>query len=795
MHKRLGSAVGMPTAMLLVISFVLANASLALAVTAVEIDKLLAADGAPGDLFGFYVAIDGDTVVIGAALDDDVPLSSGSAYVFVRNTAGAVCAETQTVDAWCQQQKLTADDAESGEQFGSRVALFGDTAVITAPRDDNGSDDGTGYRAGSAYVFVRNGTVWSQQAKLRADDFSDEDRFGSSVAIFGEVVAIGAHDEDTNGIDAGAAYIFARSGTVWTQEAKVVASDGASVDLFGTSVALSGDLLLVGANRHDGNGEDSGAAYVFQRNLEDAWCIEVEAYDPWCERAVLKADDGAAGDLFGRAVALHENTALIGAPGGGSGAYPGSAYVFGRVAGVWTQQDKLTADDGFVDDGFAFSIGITGQTALITADTDDDNGLETGSTYIFTRSATGWKQQSKLYASDGVDWFGAGVAYRGDTAVIGALDIFDPMGLGSAYIFEFDFDEDGTRDDLDNCPYDANVDQSDTNANDVGDVCDIGATQTFSDGGTPAIGDCLNLSTCLGNGWVFLQGGVFADAGEGGLLDSALLYDNSGSSGYHFWTWDGFDTGDTRFFGDLISAGVTGFSFRARHSGVGASVVLRAYVFNFNDGREDGALSNTAVTIANTDTTWKTYSFPIMPADFEAFAFNPNNSRTVTETLSGVSQFGLRHDPGFTGPKTRVPVSAAIYFDDLELNYDTDGDGVDDALDNCPLVANPNQLDTDGDGLGDSCDDFPFGRFDDVPPGAFAFSFIESLASSGISAGCGNNNYCPDEAVTRAQMAVFLERGMNGSDYVPRPASGAIFNDVAAGDFAANFIEQHRRLR
>lgn len=168
MHKRYSITVGMPMATLLVIGFVLANASLASAVTAVEIDKLVATDGAPGDLFGFFVAIDGDTVLIVAALDDDVPLSSGSAYVFVRNTAGVVCTETQTVNPWCQQQKLTADDAESGEQFGHRVALFGDTAVITAPRDDNGSDDGTGFRAGSAYVFVRSGTVWSQQAKLKS---------------------------------------------------------------------------------------------------------------------------------------------------------------------------------------------------------------------------------------------------------------------------------------------------------------------------------------------------------------------------------------------------------------------------------------------------------------------------------------------------------------------------------------------------------------------------------------------------------------------------------------------------
>jgi len=170
--------------------------------------------------------------------------------------------------------------------------------------------------------------------------------------------------------------------------------------------------------------------------------------------------------------------------------------------------------------------------------------------------------------------------------------------------------------------------------------------------------------------------------------------------------------------------------------------------------------------------------------------------------LIGVSDVMVGSDGNFylTGSIDDIwshqPNTLAYRHDMVVIGYspggdlDTDGDGVPDGSDNCPTVANPNQTDTDGDGLGDACDDFPSGRFADVPPGYWAFPFIEALARAGITAGCGGDNYCPTAPVTRAQMAVFLERGMNGSGYSPPAATGNVFLDVAASDFAASFIEQ-----
>jgi len=460
----------------------------------------------------------------------------------------------------------------------------------------------------------------------------------------------------------------------------------------------------VGAPGDDDDGNNSGSAYVFVRNTSAQVCPLSGTADPWCEEAKLKADNAAAGDMFGQEVALSIFTALIGAPGDGSN--PGSAYVFGLQENAWTKQGELTASDGFAGDGFALAVAISGHTALVGANNDDDNGTDTGSTYVFGRTHSQWIELDKLTASDGGNWFGSSIAFQDDTAVIGALDIIDAANNGTAYVIEFDGDDDGVRDELDNCPLDSNSGQSDTNSNNVGDVCDIGATQSFGDNGAPVISDgTINCSACFGNGWYFDLGAVVADAGEDGVGDYALHYDNGTTpTGYHFQSWEGYEIVDTRFLGDLVSAGATRFRFRARHSGQGDSVTLRAYIFNYNDGRKDGAISNDAVSIANTDTTWQTYSIPVQPADMEAFAFDAQLARTTTETLSGVSQFGLRHDPDFTGPQIPARINANIFFDDLELVLDSDGDGHEDEADNCPAVANADQADDDADGIGNACD-------------------------------------------------------------------------------------------
>ncbi len=392
-------------------------------VTPVEVAKLLADDGATNDFFGFSVALSGDTAVIGALRDDnDVNgIDSGSAYVFTRSGT-----------TWSRQAKLTATDGAANDTFGGNVALSGDTAVIGALGDD---DDVSGVDSGSAYVFTRSGTTWSQQAKLTATDGAAGDEFGYSVALSGDTAVIGAARDDDNGNDSGSAYVFTRSGTTWSQQAKLTTADGAAGDVFSISVALSGDTAVIGADLDDEKGDNSGAAYVFTRSGTT-----------WSQQAKLTANDGAAGDLFGIRVALSAVTAVIGAArDDDKGDNSGAAYVFIRSGTTWSQQAKLTAADGAANDRFGTRVAISGDTAVIGAILDDDKGDNSGSAYVFTRSGASWRQQAKLIATDGAadDVFGWSVALSGDTAVIGApTSIFVlPGGTGSAYVFDINRDE------------------------------------------------------------------------------------------------------------------------------------------------------------------------------------------------------------------------------------------------------------------------------------------------------------------------------------------------------------------
>ena len=220
----------------------------AVAINQTEVAKLLASDAASFDLFGWSVAIDGDTAVIGARNDDDAVGNSGSAYVFTRTGA-----------TWSPQAKLTASDAAVGDLFGWSVAIDGNTAVIGARNDDDGGSD-----SGSAYVFTRTGATWSQQAKLTASDAASIDFFGYSVAIDGDTAVIGAYADDDGGSNSGSAYVFTRTGETWSQQAKLTASDAASSDFFGYSVAIDGDTAVIGAPGNDDAGGNSGSAYVFE---------------------------------------------------------------------------------------------------------------------------------------------------------------------------------------------------------------------------------------------------------------------------------------------------------------------------------------------------------------------------------------------------------------------------------------------------------------------------------------------------------------------------------------------------
>jgi FG-GAP repeat len=372
--------------------------------------KLTASDGAAGDSFG-SVAIDGDTVVVGAFGNNDAGSNSGSAYVFVRSGTN-----------WTEQAKLTASDAEMDDHFGGSVAVSGDTTVVGALHFLTGGN-------GAAYVFVRSGSSWSQQQKLTASDGAASDRFGASVAIDGDTVVAGARLDDDAGTFSGSAYVFVRSGSSWTEEAKLAASDAAAGDQFGASVAISGDTAVVGARLDDGAGTDSGSAYVF-----------VRSGTTWSQQKKLIASDAAAEDLFGWSVAVSGNTVVVGAfSDDDRGFGSGSAYVFVRSGSSWSQQQKLTASDGAVNDTFGVSVAVDGDTAVVGAHLDDDAGGNAGASYVFQRSGSSWTEEAKLIASDAAiitGEFGFSVAVSGDTAVVGAPSDDDAgPRSGSAYVF------------------------------------------------------------------------------------------------------------------------------------------------------------------------------------------------------------------------------------------------------------------------------------------------------------------------------------------------------------------------
>ena len=319
---------------------------LSYAISLNEAQKLIASDGAANDSFGGSVSVSGDTAVIGAWRDDDNGDASGSVYAFVRDGAGV----------WREQQKLYATDGAVDDFFGWSVSVSGDTAVIGAwGDDDNGS------RAGSAYVFVRDGTgVWREQQKLNASDGAVNDLFGASVSVSGDTVVIGARLDDDNGFSSGSAYVFARNGAgVWIEQQKLNPSDGSSGDNFGYSVSVSGDTAVIGADRNGDNGTNSGSAYVFVR----------DGTGIWREQQKLNASDGAEGDQFGFSASVSGDTVVIGAVSDNdSGSSTGSAYAFVRDgAGVWREQQKLIASDANVNDVFGWSVSASGDTAVIGA--------------------------------------------------------------------------------------------------------------------------------------------------------------------------------------------------------------------------------------------------------------------------------------------------------------------------------------------------------------------------------------------------------------------------------------------
>jgi uncharacterized protein (TIGR03437 family) len=354
---------------------------------------------------------------------------------------------------------LQSRQSLQGGQFGARLMLdpaltqqkklvaddgtafyrFGSSVALCGETAVIGApDDVTGQGHGSAYVFVRNGGAWTMQQKLTADDGAAGDGFGFSVAIGGDTVVVGAPRSDTAGkMNQGAAYVFVRSGVAWTKQQKLTADDGAAGDGLGFSVAISGDTVAVGAASKNVTFNGQGAAYVFTRSGA--------AQPVWTQQQRLIADDGAGGDEFGYSVAVSGDTVVVGASIDtiGQNSDQGSAYVFVRGGVIWSKQQKLTADDGEAGDQFGSAVAVSGDTIVVSAPLDDiGQNSDQGSAYVFVRNGAAqpvWTKQQKLTADDGEarDTFGISVATSGDALAVGSYHdkIGENIIQGSAYTF------------------------------------------------------------------------------------------------------------------------------------------------------------------------------------------------------------------------------------------------------------------------------------------------------------------------------------------------------------------------
>eukprot|EP00930_Biecheleria_cincta_P085071 TRINITY_DN74496_c0_g1_i1.p1 TRINITY_DN74496_c0_g1~~TRINITY_DN74496_c0_g1_i1.p1 ORF type:complete len:797 (-),score=118.99 TRINITY_DN74496_c0_g1_i1:84-2474(-) len=323
--------------------------------------------------------------------------------------------------------------SHSVHDFGSEVSISGEYAIIGVRDEDRPSIDTNGNRlngtaAGAAYIFAHSEGSWIEQAKLVPGQYQAGDRFGSSVKVSGDFAIVGADGSDDVGMSSGSAYIFSKTGENWTEQTRLVGADTAAGDRFGMSVALSGDTALVGAFWHTGpGGSGSGAAYVF-------------VYDgqKWTQQAKLVANDSMAGDTFGLAVGLDGDTAIIGAPEVDG---RGAAYVFERSGTTWSQQVKWVQDrnaSGLEDDRFGSAVGISAGTAVVGAYWDDEQAINSGAIFVYTRNESGWFANRKILPPGGTNEqrFGISVDVSRNTLIVGShFDNDQATYAGSAYIY------------------------------------------------------------------------------------------------------------------------------------------------------------------------------------------------------------------------------------------------------------------------------------------------------------------------------------------------------------------------
>ena len=390
--------------------------------------KLTQSDPANNDRFGYELAIsgDGNYALVGAYQKAS---GKGAAYIFLKSGS-----------TWSQQAKLEASDGSSNDNFGMgcRISEDGDTAVVGAKGAGSGIN-GTG----KIYVYTRSGTSWSQQASITASDAADGDLFGYAVDISddGDTIVVGAYGEDTGGNARGQMYVYTRSGSTWSEQQKFQSSDVEDGDNFGFAVAISGDgdNIIAGVPFEDTSGSGAGSGYIFTRSGTT-----------WSQQAKIQASDAAGGSgeagqqLFGYSVSMNTdgNTIALGSRDDTGGTNRGAAFVFTRSGSTWSQQAKIEnaneADyDLFGSGKRGVSLDGSGDVLVVGAYSDDDSGSQSGSTFVYQRDGTTWSLSKQLATSDAAaaDENGWSVALDKDGDTLLTSSYSKNSARGAVYVF------------------------------------------------------------------------------------------------------------------------------------------------------------------------------------------------------------------------------------------------------------------------------------------------------------------------------------------------------------------------
>ena len=685
-----------------------------------------------------------------------------------------------------QQAYIKASNSGADDNFG-KVALDGDTLVVGASGESsnatgiNGNQlDNSASSAGAVYVFVRSGNTWSQQAYIKASNTDANDYFGSSIAIAGDTIVVGAYGEDSNatGINgnetnnsvatSGAVYVFTRTGSTWSQQAYIKASNTNANDWFGGSVSISGDTLVVGARGEDShafgvNGDqtsninpDSGAAYVFTRTGST-----------WSQQAYIKASNGGGFDYFGLPVVISGDTLVVGAFSEDSNATgvngnqtndsspdSGAAYVFTRTGSIWSQQAYLKASNTDTGDRFGNSLAISGDTLVVGAWQEDSNATgingnqggnsatDSGAAYVFTRAGSNWSQQAYIKASNTeiYDYFGMPIALSGDILLIGSNEDSNAIGVngnqadnsadgsGAAYVFQ----RTGAT-----WNQNAYIKASNTEAGDSfgssialsGNTLVVGADWESSNATGVNGNQADNSESASGAAYVFVlprtvtfdaNGGSGSMSNQSASTPTALTANTFTRDGYSFSGWNTATNGSGTAYANGatydFSADVTLYAQWTAWTATFSDVPLDYWAWKYIESLYDSGITGGCST--------------------NPLSYCP----TQAVTRAQMAVFLLRgiHGASYTPPA----VGASTGFTDVAVDY-------------------------------------------------WAAAWIKQLAAEGITGGCGNGIYCPDNTVTRDQMAIFLLRAEHGSTYTPPDVNGSTgFTDVASDYWAAAWIKQ-----